>query len=96
MKVIAGNYRGTIGSIIAINADTHRVTVEEVNLVSKHKKPTAANPQAGEIVQEEAPVHISNVALVDQDGTTIKVGRKKNDNGQLKRYSKRTGNFLDQ
>ena len=65
--------------------------VEGVNLVSKHTKPNAKHPQGG-IVKKEAPVHISNLVLVDPtSGKGTRVGRKLNENGELVRYSKKSG-----
>ena len=64
VKVIAGNHKGEQGKIVRIFADKNTAVVEGVNLVSKHTKPSAANPQGG-IVKKEAPIHISNIALID-------------------------------
>ena len=65
--------------------------VEGVNLVSKHTKPNAKHPQGG-IVKKEAPVHISNLVLVDpSSGKATRIGRKRNESGELIRYSKKSG-----
>jgi large subunit ribosomal protein L24 len=64
--------------------------VEGVNMVSKSTKPSAASPNGG-IIQKEAPIHISNLMLVDAKGNATRVGRRLNDKGKLVRYSKKTG-----
>ncbi|SNR17066.1 50S ribosomal protein L24 [Tenacibaculum jejuense] len=74
VKVIAGDHKGSEGKVLRILKDKDRVVVEGVNMVSKHTKPNAANPQGG-IVKQEAPLHISNVALVE-NGETVRVGYK--------------------
>lgn len=90
VKVIAGDAKGSTGKVTRIITDKSRVLVEGVNMVSKHTKPNAANPQGG-IIKKEAAIHISNVALVDANGATIRVGRKKSDAGKLVRVSKKSG-----
>ncbi|WP_299617102.1 50S ribosomal protein L24 [uncultured Tenacibaculum sp.] len=74
VKVIAGDHKGSEGKVLRILKDKDRVVVEGVNMISKHTKPNAANPQGG-IVKQEAPLHISNVALVE-DGKAVRVGYK--------------------
>jgi len=64
VKVIAGNHKGEQGKIVRVFADKNTAIVEGINMVSKHTKPSAANPQGG-IVKKEAPIHISNIALID-------------------------------
>jgi len=91
VKVIAGDSKGSQGKITEIIITKSRAIVEGVNLVSKHTKPNAANPNGG-IVKQEAAIHISNLALVDpKTGETTRVGRKKNDAGKLVRVSKKSG-----
>lgn len=72
VKVIAGDHKGSEGKVLQILKDKDRVVVEGVNMVSKHTKPSAANPQGG-IVKKEAPLHISNIALIE-NGETVRVG----------------------
>ncbi|MDP4989326.1 MAG: 50S ribosomal protein L24, partial [Polaribacter sp.] len=74
VKVIAGDHKGSEGKVLQIIKDKDRVLVEGVNLVSKHTKPSAQNPQGG-IVKKEASMHISNVMLVD-GGVAVRVGYK--------------------
>jgi large subunit ribosomal protein L24 len=94
VKVLAGDERGKTGRIIAVDTDKQKVTIEGLNLVTKHQKPSAQNPQGG-IKKVEAPIHASNVALVDpKSGETIKVGRRKNSEGKTERYSKKTGEVI--
>ena len=72
VKVIAGKDRGLVGEVIAVYPERNRVTVAGVNIVKRHLKDTAAQPQArqttkGGIVSSEAPIHASNVQLVVKD-----------------------------
>jgi len=91
VKVIAGDSKGSQGKIVEIIIDKNRAVVEGANLVSKHTKPNAANPNGG-IVKQEAAIHISNLALVEPStGKTTRVGRKLNDAGKLVRVSKKSG-----
>ncbi|NVJ89174.1 MAG: 50S ribosomal protein L24 [Flavobacteriaceae bacterium] len=87
VKVIAGDHKGSEGKVLQIIKDKDRVLVEGVNLVSKHNKPSAQNPQGG-IVKKEASLHISNVMLVE-DGTAVRVGYKV-DGDTKTRISKKT------
>jgi len=91
VKVIAGDSKGTQGKITEVILATGRAIVQGANMVSKHTKPNAANPNGG-IVKQEAAIHISNLALVDpKTGNTTRVGRKRNDAGKLVRVSKKSG-----
>ncbi|WP_438988893.1 50S ribosomal protein L24 [Polaribacter sp.] len=87
VKVIAGDHKGSEGKVLQIIKDKDRVLVEGVNLVSKHTKPSAQNPQGG-IVKKEASLHISNVMLVE-DGVAVRVGYKV-DGDTKTRISKKT------
>lgn len=91
VKVIAGDHKNEQGRVLSINRHTMRAIVEGVNLVTKHQKPSATNPQGG-IVKSEAGVHISNLMLLVNSKTT-KVGRKEV-NGSLVRYAKKTGEVI--
>jgi large subunit ribosomal protein L24 len=88
VKVIAGDSRGSQGRVLEVLADKRKVLVEGVNLVSKHTKPNAKQTQGG-IVKKEAPVHISNVMLIDGKGNTTRVGRRV-EGDKLVRYSKKS------
>ena len=92
--VISGNHKGQKGKVKEIIVDKDRVVIEGVNLVSKHVKPSAANPSGG-IEKVEGTIHISNVKLIDpKTGEPTKVGRKVDEDGKLKRVSKKTGEFI--
>jgi large subunit ribosomal protein L24 len=93
VKVIAGNEKGAEGKVLIVYPEKQRAVVEGVNMVSKHTKPNAANPQGG-IVKKEASIHISNLMLVDAKGNASRIGRKLDDNNKLVRYSKKTGEVI--
>jgi len=91
VKVIAGDSKGTEGKIVEIIIAKNRAIVEGANMVSKHTKPNAANPNGG-IVKQEAAIHISNLALVDpKTGAATRVGRKMGTAGKLVRVAKKSG-----
>lgn len=92
--VIAGNSKGQSGKVVRMLVDKQRAIVEGVNMVTKHVKPTAANPQ-GELKKIESSIHISNLKLVEPaTGKPTRIGRKLNQDGKLQRFSKATGNFI--
>ena len=94
VKVIAGNSRGKQGQVLEIDREKSRAYVEGVNVVTKHVKPSADNPEGG-IEKTEASVHVSNLMLVDPaSGEATRIGRKLNDKNKLQRYSKKTGEFI--
>jgi large subunit ribosomal protein L24 len=72
VQVIAGEYKGQEGKVLKVLRDSDKVIVESINMIKKHLKPNAQNPQGG-IVENEAPIHISNMALVDKDGKPTRV-----------------------
>lgn len=89
--VIAGNSKGTKGEVLQVLTEKNRAVVKGANLVSKHTKPNAANPNGG-IVKQEAAIHISNLMLVDpKSGNGTRVGRKANAEGKLVRFAKKSG-----
>ncbi|WP_214071322.1 50S ribosomal protein L24 [Mucilaginibacter sp. dw_454] len=91
VKVIAGDSKGSQGKIVEVIIAKNRAIVEGANMVSKHTKPNAANPNGG-IIKQEAAIHISNLALVDpKSGVATRVGRKLNDAGKLVRVAKKSG-----
>jgi len=92
VKVISGESKGQEGKIISISRTKMRATIEGVNMVKRHTKPSASNPQ-GEIVEKEGTIHISNLMLV-VGGTPTRVGRKVNDAGKLVRFSKKSGEVI--
>ena len=93
VKVLAGNDKGKTGTVTSVIYTKNRALVEGINMVTKHKKPSAANPQGG-IVKEEAAIHISNLMVVDADGTASRTGRKSDESGKTIRYSKKTGEVI--
>ena len=92
VKVIAGKDNGKEGKVLAVNVKDNTVLVENVNMVSKHSKPSAAN-QNGGIINKEAPLHISNVMLV-VDGKATRVGFQM-DGDKKVRVAKATGKVID-
>jgi len=89
--VITGESKGQKGRVLEVNREKERALVEGVNLISKHTKPNAKSPQGG-IIKKEAPVHISNLMLVDPaSGKPTRIGRRLNDKNKLVRYSKKSG-----
>ncbi len=89
VKVLAGEYKGQTGKVIEMLGDKNKALVEGINVVKKHEKPSASNPQGG-IIEKEAPIHLSNLMYVDASGNASRIGRKKDENGKLVRYSKKT------
>ena len=90
--VVAGADKGTRGEVLEVLAKKDRVIVDSVNIVKKHQKPTQDNP--GGIIEKPAPIHISNIMLVDpKTGEPTRVGRKEL-NGELVRYSKKSGEII--
>lgn len=94
VKVISGNAKGETGVITKVLVEKSRATVGGVNMITKHVKPNAQNPQ-GSIEKLEGTIHISNLMVVDpKNGEPTRTGRKADDKGKLQRYSKKTGNLL--
>ena len=93
--VLAGTSKGQEGKIIKIIPSTNRAIVEGVNMVSKHTKPNAANPQGG-IIKQEASMNISNLMLVDpKSGKPTRVGRRRDEKiGKLVRFAKKSGEVI--
>ena len=91
VKVIAGDSKGQQGKVLEVITKTSRILVEGANMVSKHTKPNAANPNGG-INKMEAPIHISNIMLVDpKSGKPTRVARKRSEDGKLIRVAKKSG-----
>ncbi len=94
VKVIAGDDKGKEGTVLEIIPEKRRVVVEGVNIATKHAKPSAGKPEGG-INKVEAPIHISNLMLIDPaSGKPTRVGRKLDDKNKLQRYSKKTGELI--
>ena len=89
--VNAGEDKGKTGRVLEVLVKDNRAIVEGINMVSKHTKPNAKNPQGG-IEKKEAPIHISNLNVVDpKSGKPTRIGRKLDEKGALVRYSKKSG-----
>lgn len=89
--VNAGEDKGKTGKVLQVLVAKQRAVVEGVNIVSKSQKPNAKNPQGG-IVKVEAPIHISNLNVVDpKTGKPTRIGRRRNEEGKLVRYAKKSG-----
>ena len=89
--VLAGEDKGKTGKVLKVLVEKNRALVEGVNMVSKSTKPSAKNPQGG-IVKQEAPIHISNLSLVDpKSGKATRVGIKVTEDGKKVRIAKKSG-----
>ena len=93
VRVLTGKDRGKEGEVIAVHPDTNKVTVEGVNVAKRSQKPTRAMQQGG-IIDKIMPIDASNVALIDSDGRTTRVGYRIGDDGTTIRISRRTGGEL--
>ena len=87
VRVMAGDHKGEEGKVIKMFLSKNRAIVEGVNLISKHTKPSAQNPQGG-IMKKEAPIHISNLMLLE-NGEVTKVGYRIEDSKKI-RFSKKS------
>lgn len=99
VKVIAGDDKGTTGVVLKVLPKEDRVIVQGVNIVKKHRKPSQANPD-GAIEEKEAPINISNVALLmnpksKKNQKAVRVGYKFDENGKKYRYSHKHETKLD-
>jgi len=93
--VITGKDKGKKGRILAAYPTEQRVLIEGVNVVKRHTRPNPANPQGG-IIEKEAPIHVSNVMIVDpKSGQPTKIGKKILADGTKVRYAKKSGEVLD-
>ncbi|WP_438965935.1 50S ribosomal protein L24 [Flavobacterium sp.] len=93
VRVIAGDHKGEEGKILTIQREKNKAIVEGVNMVSKHTKPSATNPQGG-IVKKEAAIHISNLSLIDpKSKEATKVGYKQEGDKKV-RFSKKSNQVL--
>ena len=91
VSVNAGNNKVQKGKVLRVLVKEQRAVVEGINMVSKSTKPSAQHPQGG-IIKQEAPIHISNLNVVDtKTGEATRIGRKIGANGKLVRYAKKSG-----
>jgi len=94
VMIIAGDSKGQQGKVLVVEKAKEMAIVEGVNMVSKHTKPNTKNTQGG-IIKKEAPVHISNLMIVDGTGKPSRISRKVDAKSKkLVRYSKKTGEVI--
>ena len=93
VKVLSGDDRNATGKVLRVLASKQTAIVEGVNLVTKHKKPDAENPD-GSILKVEAPIRMSKLQVI-VNGEPTRIGRKLDENGKIKRYAKKTGDLID-
>ena len=95
VMVIAGKDRGRQGRILRIFPATDRVIVERVNMIKRHTRPNPSKNIAGGISEKEAPLHLSNVMLVDPDrNVPTRIGRRRDADGTPERFAKKSGGIL--
>jgi large subunit ribosomal protein L24 len=93
VKIIAGKDKNKEGVVLEVLVKQNKVVVEGVNIVKKHQKPNAQSPQGG-IVEKEAPIHASNVQVLDKNGVAGRVGYKVEDDKKV-RFNRKSGENLD-
>ena len=94
VMIITGDSKGLQGKVLVVDHKKKTAIVEGVNMVTKHAKPDAQNPQGG-IVKKESPIHISNLKVIDGTGKPTRVGRKTDEKtGKNVRYSKKSGEVI--
>ncbi len=93
VRVIAGDHKGSEGKIVSVDREKNKAIVEGVNMISKHTKPSAKSPQGG-IVKKEAPIHISNLSLIDpKSKETTRVGSRIEGDKKV-RFAKKSNQVL--
>ena len=90
--VIAGEHKGSEGKVIRVMRDQNKAIIEGVNMIKKHAKPSAQNPQGG-IVEKEAPIHISNLSLTTAEGEVTRVGYREEDGNKV-RFAKKNNEVV--
>ena len=94
VMIISGNSRGQQGKVLLVDGKKKTAIVEGINMVTKHAKPDAQNPQGG-IIKKESPINLSNLMVIDASGKPTRVGRKLDEkSGKLVRYSKKSGEVI--
>jgi large subunit ribosomal protein L24 len=91
--ITSGDNKGKQGRVIEVNREKDTVIVEGINMITRHRKPSAQNPQGG-IEKREAGIHVSNVMLLDSKGNATRIGRRRNEEGKLERFAKKTGEAI--
>ncbi len=93
VRITAGDHKGTEGKVMRVDIENNKAIVEGANMVSKHEKPSAKNPQGG-IVQKEAFIHVSNLSLIDaKSGEKTRVGYEMRD-GKKVRFAKKSNEVI--
>ncbi|MBL18340.1 MAG: 50S ribosomal protein L24 [Flavobacteriaceae bacterium] len=92
VRVIAGDHKGTEGEIVELIREKNKAIVLGVNVVKRHTKPNAQNPQGG-IIEKEAPIAISNLSLLTAEGETTRIGYRMED-GKKVRVSRKTNEAI--
>ena len=92
VQVIAGDHKGSEGKVLKVLIEKNKAIVEGVNMIKKHMKPSAENPQGG-IVEKEAALQISNLSLINSKGETTRVGYRMED-GKKVRYAKKSNEVI--
>ena len=92
VKVIAGDHKGSEGTVQKVLIEKNKAIVEGVNMVKKHTKPSAQNPQGG-IVEKEAPIHISNLSLLNSKGEETRVGYRMEGDKKV-RFAKKSNEVI--
>lgn len=91
--IMCGDDKGKVAKVISVDKEKYRVTVEGINIITKHAKPSQTNPQGG-LIKKEAPIHISNVMLIDpKSGKATRV-RKERVNGKATRVAAKSGEVI--
>jgi len=94
VKVITGNSKGKVSVVLQTLPDVSKIVVEGVNMITKHLKPTSSSP-SGSIIKREAPMHVSNVMIVDPtSGQATRIGRRNNKEGKSERFSTKSGQSI--
>ena len=91
--VIAGEHKGSQGKVVKIIREKNRAIVEGVNMIKKHAKPSAQNPQGG-IIEKEAAIHVSNLSLVSSEGNATRVGFRIGEDGKKVRFAKKNNEVV--
>ena len=91
--VIAGEHKGSQGKVVKIIREKNRAIVEGVNMIKKHAKPSAQNPQGG-IIEKEAAIHVSNLSLVSSEGNATRVGFRVEEDGNKVRFAKKNNEVV--
>lgn len=93
VRVIAGDHKGSEGKVLRVDREKNKAIVEGVNMVSKHTKPSAKSPQGG-IVKKEAPLHISNLSLIDPKSKSVTKTGTRTEGDKKVRFSKKSNQVL--